>query len=209
MATTENISRRSFLKIVLAVVGASAVGAVLIERWKVGFLSSLQALHHGLVDPVIKKAPTGVLSEQALKALLAVTQTLVDSPVETSHYVEFFQWRSQNLQGYKDVYEQFAFTVNHAAKQSVNQEFSDSETGVRLRILQKTRLAGRINRIQMGLFERDWLRFEKYIVREILEVFNRTDAWILLGYESWPGTARGLVEYREVPAKGEKSAANT
>lgn len=40
----------------------------------------------------------------------------------------------------------------------------------------------------------------KRVADQILGVFARTDAWVALGYESWPGQPRGLTAYRQAPA---------
>jgi hypothetical protein len=64
-----------------------------------------------------------------------------------------------------------------------------------------TNPARRASRIHVIVFRRDWLRFEKYIVRQILALFSQTDGWVLLGYESWPGTPRGLESYTRAPRR--------
>jgi len=60
--------------------------------------------------------------------------------------------------------------------------------------------------VAMNLYDRSWIRFEQYVVREILALFVRTDGWVLLGYETWPGTPRGLDSYTQ-PPRAHRSAA--
>jgi len=54
-----------------------------------------------------------------------------------------------------------------------------------------------------GAISADGLRtlYHRHIVREVLALFARTDAWILLGYEAWPGTARGFTRYVQAPPR--------
>ena len=59
----------------------------------------------------------------------------------------------------------------------------------------------RWHRVRVAVLEREWLRFDQYIVRDILLLFLRTDAWTLLGYEAWPGTPRGLDRYTQAPSQ--------
>ena len=108
----------------------------------------------------------------------------------------FFRWRSENLSGYRSLYERFAVVVDRAAKKSRKPDFASCDMEVRREILQRFTPS-----TYALVFERDGLRFEKYIFRQILDLFSRTDAWILLGYESWPGTPRGLDTYTKAPSK--------
>jgi hypothetical protein len=59
----------------------------------------------------------------------------------------------------------------------------------------------RWHRVRVAVFDREWLRFDQYIVRDILLLFLRTDAWTSLGYEAWPGTPRGLERYTQAPSQ--------
>ena len=195
MFQVKHLSRRRFLTIVSLVAGVSAAGAV--QRWGIGQLTSLWSRIYGaLADPGLKDATKGLLGEGTFRALLATTEALVGTQVETSHYEAFFRWRSENLTGYRDLYERFAVVVDRAAKEARKPDFASCEMAVRREILQRM-----TPRTYALVFERDGLRFEKYIFQQILALFSRTDAWILLGYESWPGTPRGLDSYTKAPSK--------
>jgi hypothetical protein len=132
----------------------------------------------------------------AVRALLATTEALVAAAVETSHYEDFFRWRSENLGGYRALYERFTAVVDRAAKEAQKPDFASCDMNARREILQRM-----TSRAYAVVFERDVLRFETYIFRQILALFSRTDGWIWLGYESWPGTARGLQAYTKAPRK--------
>jgi hypothetical protein len=46
---------------------------------------------------------------------------------------------------------------------------------------------------------RAWAAYDRFIMREALALFADTDAWVLTGYDGWPGTPRGLERYRRAP----------
>lgn len=195
MFQVKRLSRRGFLTVVSLVAGVSAAGAI--HRWGIGQLASFWSRISGtLTDPGLQNAPNGLLDEGTVRALLATTETLVGTEVETSHYEAFFRWRSENLSGYRSLYERFVVVVDRAAKEAQKSDFASSDIEVRRKILRRMTASP-----YARIFERDGLRFEKYIFQQIRALFSRTDAWILLGYESWPGTPRGLDSYTKAPGK--------
>ncbi len=195
MFQIKHLSRRRFLTVVSLVAGVSAVGAV--QRWSVGqFASIWSRIYSALIDPGLKDAAEGPLGEGAVRTLLATTEAFVGSELERSHYEAFFRWRSENLSGYRRLYERFTVVVDRAAKQSRKPDFASCDMEVRREILQRFTPS-----TYALVFDRDGLRFEKYIFQQILDLFSRTDAWVLLGYKSWPGTPRGLDAYTKAPSK--------
>jgi hypothetical protein len=200
---SEPISRRKFLTMLVVVAGGTTFGGMIVRRWRAWCLAPAQALYARLAYPEIKDAPPGRLDIPVLQALVATTEALVGTPVETSHYEDFFRWHSEHLRGYKSLYEQFTAVLNHGAEQAGRPDFARCDMATRRQILDKFPLArqGEFGKLLRGVFQKDGRRFEYYIVREILELFNRTDAWIVLGYESWPGTPRGLDKYTQPPGK--------
>jgi hypothetical protein len=40
-----------------------------------------------------------------------------------------------------------------------------------------------------------WLRFDRYVIGEMVTLYTQTNGWIMLGYASWPSNARGLDAY--------------
>ncbi len=189
--------RRDFLKILLVTAGGATAVSI------VGFGGPLRSSYDWLAFPGLDNTPTGPLNEQTLKALLATTEVLADNPVEKTHYERFFQWRSENLRGYKNLYERFLRTVNDSARRSHGCDFAECEVATRRRILERSfqvrNASSRLEKVRIGVLERDWVQFDEYIVREVLSLFARTDAWIALGYDAWPGMPRGFVRYRQAP----------
>jgi len=58
-----------------------------------------------------------------------------------------------------------------------------------------------MRRLRRIAFARDEARFARHVVREVFRRFARTDAWVLAGYDAWPGTPRGLAR-RGAPEQG-------
>ena len=191
------VSRRRFLQIA----GLGTVGAA---TGYPAFQFSRPALRRWLVEPDLPLgAATGPLDGATLQVLQATTAALIDVPVEVGHYRDFFQWRSQHVPGYKGLYEQFAVSVNAA----VGTPFADcnvaTQRGVLARCVRAANPAGDLGKVRAGLFDRQWLIYDRYIVREIFDLFARTDAWVKLGYETWPGEHRGLYTYTQPPERAQ------
>jgi hypothetical protein len=195
MSEARHLSRRRFLKATALIAGASTAGVVLGRGWVDEWPASAKSFaYRALTNIDSENTPTGPLEEGVLRTLLATTETLVGTPVKTAHYETFFRWRSENLSGYRGLYERFAVVIDRAAKKAGKPDFASCDLEVRREILQSM-----TSRVYALVFERDWFRFEKHIFQQILTLFSETDAWILLGYESWPGTPRGLDSYTKAP----------
>ena len=166
-----------------------AVGAITAlmaaQSAKAWLLAPFRALYHRLLSPGLEDAATGPLSGQALNALLVATRTLAGVPVQIAHYEDFFRWRAENLRGHKALYEQFATALDRRARRAVGDNFADCSRQMQQKILEElpqVRNAGtRWHRVRVAVLERDWVRFDQYIVSNILLLFYRTDAWTLLG----------------------------
>jgi hypothetical protein len=189
------VSRRKFLQI-------AGIGTVGVATGYPAFHFSRPALRHWLVEPDLPlSAARGPLDEATLQVLQATTAALLETPVEMGHYRDFLQWRSQHVPGYKGLYEEFAASVNAAA----GAPFADRDVVTQRRVLTRCLRAGHptgpLGRLQAGVFERQWLAYDRYIVREIFDLFARTDAWVKLGYETWPGEHRGLYTYTQPPER--------
>jgi hypothetical protein len=148
----------------------------------------------------LPEEPTGPLNTQILQALLVTTEIITENNVEKSHYKDYFNWRSNNLKGYKALYKKFFETLDRSTKKSFGCSFIGCDKGTQYEMLKKAfevqTTKGRIDRIRKGLFDRDWLLFNKYIFPEILSLFARTDAWVSIGYDSWPGVPIGRTHWQ-------------
>jgi hypothetical protein len=199
------LSRRGFLR--LSVVGAVGATTVLMAAYsaKAWLLVPFRALYYQLLSPRLEEAPTGPLSAEVLNALLAATTVLAGVPVRIDHYEDFFRWRAGHLHGYKALYEQFVAALDRRARRSMGCDFVECSRQMQQKMLEALpQLRGantRWHSVRVAVLEREGLRFDQYIVRDILLLFFRTDAWILQGYEAWPGTPRGLDRYTQAPSQ--------
>jgi hypothetical protein len=200
------VSRRGFLQLALGV-AAGALAALLAARHATAWLRApLRALSARLRSPRLGDAPAGPLSAEALTTLLAATAALAGGPVQLAHYEDFFRWRAEHLRGYKDLYEQFAAAFDRRAQRSLGRDFAAWSRRLQQQVLaEPPRLhSGETGwrGVRVAVLEREWLRFDKYIVPDVLLLFLGTDAWTALGYEAWPGTPRGLERYTQAPGRG-------
>ncbi len=169
------------------------------------FPRNVRNVNDWLLIPRLQPAPPGPLAEPVLQRLLSAAETLLAVPVKTNHYEDFFRWHAETLPGYKALYEQFVSTLDQAARPLAECDFSECEAPIRTRILAKAFQVrdtdSSFQRLRTAMFDRDWLLYDQYIVREVFLLFANTDALLLLGYEAWPGTPRGLDNYTQPPTQ--------
>jgi hypothetical protein len=174
------------------------------------FRFSRPALRRWLLEPGLPLgAATGPLDDATLQVLQATMAALIDTSADMGHYRDFFQWRSQHVPGYKGLYEHFAANVNAAAGTPFAGCNVVAQRRVLARCLRAGNPAGHLGNVRAGLFERQWLVYDRYIVREIFDLFARTDAWVKLGYETWPGEHRGLYTYTQPPERAQNPNENS
>lgn len=138
-------------------------------------------------------APPGPLHDSTAATLRAAVFALLDPRVQPGHYVEFFRWRAQRLPGARALYERFEAAVDQAARAHGAHSFRTADRATQKRILEPMRQPRGIQRISRWVLERDDARFSRHIVREIFRRFARTDAWVISGYDAWPGIPRGVL----------------
>ncbi len=181
-------------------------GAVRDALSRAGRVAPFKTIYHRLAFPALHPRPAGPLRDETSRALLAATAALVGSDIDATRYEEFFRWRAETIPGHRALYEKFAATLNRQARRAGRRDFAESEQSLRLEVLRpafRVRTAhNRLERLRIGMFHGSWVLFDLHIVRQIARLFARTDAWRLAGYESWPGTPRGLERYR-MPLPGQ------
>ena len=197
------VSRRKFLKLVTTAIGGGLIGYGAFQYLAVRFPQQSSLVNNWLTEPTLAAAPTGRLHEAVLHTLLATVRAVIDQPVATEHYAAYFTWYAENRPGYKTLYEAFFQTVNRAARAVSGCGFDDCHLATQRQLLERAFTVraetGRVARLRIGVLNRQWLRYDRFIVQEILVLFARTDALLVLGYEAWPGTPRGLENYTSPP----------
>lgn len=193
------LSRRTFLWAISA--GAAAGSAAVL-----GVSAAVRTVARRLGPLVIDDAPTGELSATQVRTLLAAAAAVAGASIREEHYAAFFRWRAAHLRGHLRLYARFCVAVDRAARGAEGTVFADCSAEVRNRILERAFRARADAAVPEPSLRRlrdfDWRLYERHILREILALFAATDAWLVLGYDTWPGTPRGLERYRRAPARG-------
>lgn len=158
-----------------------------------------EAMRRWVVQTPLGGAPPGPLRDSTADTLLVAVRALLGDGVEPLHYVDFFRWRARHLAGHRRLYEAFEAAADRAARRLGHLGFRDCPREGQQRILRDMLPASGLERIRRGLMARDEARFGQYVVREIFRVFARTDAWVLTGYEAWPGMPRAEAYLRKGP----------
>lgn len=192
------LSRRTFLRVVSFGAAAGSAAAM-------GVLGAARAVTRRLGPPVLAPAATGELNAVQLRTLLAAAAAVAGAPIRQEHYAAFFRWRAAHLRGHRRLYVRFCGAVDRAARSAQGRAFADCQAATQQRILDRA-FRARANAAVPGPWlrrvrEYDWHLYERYILREVLAIFAATDAWLLLGYDGWPGTPRGFGRYRRAPTR--------
>lgn len=197
------LSRRRFLRVAGAVSGAAlAAGA---GTWWAAKRSAA-GFYRRLVE--LPPAAEGPLADRELGALMATTHALVGTEIDDERYADFFRWHAENVPGYRGLYARCASTLDERARAAGRRAFADCDPLIQKKILGRAHQVrdaindnDRLKSLHLAIFDKDWFLYERYVVREILTLFARTDAWILAGYGQPPGVPRGLDAYREAPSR--------
>jgi len=187
------VSRRTLLG---AAAGACAAATLGVWRW-------LYEPGRPAWTPALEATAAGPVTDATLSTLVAAARTVISRPIEPSHYAEYFRWRAEHLPGYRTLYERFAAQVDRAAQRTAGRAFAACGASDRARVLGPALRArdprSVVDVAWMAAGGRAWAAYDRFILDESLALFADTDAWVLTGYEGWPGTARGLDRYRRAP----------
>ena len=187
-----------------ALIGLLSVGAAGITAGALRWRSGLHAPPRPIWPPSLDDAPTAAVSADGSRTLLAAVRAIILEPIDAAHYATFLNWRAEHLPGYHALYERFRATVDGVARREEGLPFAQCAVASQRRILRPALDVSpeqRPRNLPPRGDERDWALYHLYIVREVLALFARTDAWILLGYEAWPGTPRGFARYVQAPLR--------
>lgn len=194
-------SRRQFLR-AAAVVSVGSGLAVWAVRSRDRLRPWARHWYRRAVHPEMVGGAPGELSESTLATLLAASAVAIGFEVDMAKYADFFRWRAANLPGYRDLYEEFAQRADSVSLRRGDVAFASAPADLRQAVLAAVfataRTAqSRLDRLVAGAFQRHRLRLRDRTVGEALLLFARTDALVLLGYDGWPGAARGLESYTQ------------
>ena len=188
-------SRRGFVTLLLLAAAGGAAGAA-------RSIGPFRTAYRWVKNPTLPPMPPGPLGERDLRTLLAATEALAGYPIDHDRYADFFRWHAATLSGYKALYERFTMAVNRSARLRHGCGYVECSAAARLAFLDRAfrvRPQDLPGKVRVRIFDRDWVLFDRHIVRAVVALFARTDAWRLAGYEAWPGMPRGLERYRRPP----------
>lgn len=208
------ITRRRFLTYALAAAGAAGAGGLLTLMRRQS-QPGWQAVDLGGGITRLELPPldqeSGALEPSALAALMAVVDVFVEGRGAVDHYRTYLTWRAQNLPGYRSLYESFSAGLQGTAREGFSADFAELDRDTRRDMLQRglglplpdsplteTLIA---TETAAALTDADvlWLCFDRYIIAELVTLYIKTNAWLMLGYDGWPSQARGLERYVQPP----------
>jgi hypothetical protein len=90
------------------------------------------------LPPQVSSCPENQpLGEGVVRALQSSPAALVGTKIATGHYEAFFRWHSENLRGYRGLYEQFSMVIDRAAEEARKPDFAICDLKLRRDILQR------------------------------------------------------------------------
>lgn len=198
------LSRRTLLGAAVGVCAAAALG---VWRWlaEPGGPTSPASVSWwpAASRPALETTASGPVTEATVAALVAAAGTVIGKPIEPSHYAEYFRWRAEHLPGYRTLYERFAALVDRDARRTAGRAFAACGAADRTRVLRPAARArdprSALDVAWLRTAGRGWATYDRLIFAEALMLFADTDAWVLSGYDGWPGMPRGLDRYRRAP----------
>lgn len=191
------LTRRQFL---VSVIGLWICGSIL---WLFPYFSRSPRLNRLLyrLSSIggLPGGEKGLLKPETLLTLESAVTTLLQLDIELVYYQNYFKWRAENLEGYKVIYQEFENFLNQAAKKFSKPSFVKCDSDLQRSIIDLILPKNSLERIRNFFLHDERIIYEKFVLREIFRLFTCTDAWIFLGYEAWPGIARGLDSYSSAP----------
>ncbi len=129
---------------------------------------------------------TGPLDAHTLSVLMATAEAVTGIPSLQGYYESYYDHQAVHRAGYLLLYRQYADRVDRAAKRSGGANFLACDVPTRIAIIERVRsMLGGAPQFEIPIFQ------------ETLAVYQKTDAWLQLGYLSWPGSPRGQDFYKE------------
>jgi hypothetical protein len=196
------LSRRQFIGFALAAAGAGTAANDLLALADQVTSPDHSSLRHLNQQP-------GPLDDDVTATLMAMVDAFVEDNGDIGHYRAYFTWRAENRRAYRSAYQLCSAGLNGAARRLTGLPYVECDRAIRREILQHgldmptDRSFLFDPRVRVGDWaamtteDRLWLQINRYVTSEMIDVFFRTNAWIMLGYEGWPGQPRGLERYTE------------
>lgn len=196
------LSRRSLLRFGLGALGVLTIagGAA---RWL--FWDRLKDAYLRVAYPALAPGLKGRLDSTTLTVLIDVAELLLGAP-PAARYSRYFEWHATHVDGYLSLYGEFVAYLDAQARKHQGLSFVDCSVEDRRAILMgimrqrvDPRMGSDLTRFWRGATHRRLVLFDRFVLQEILNLYSKTDAWLALGYEAFPGMPVGLEDYRQPP----------
>lgn len=184
---THTHSRRKFLR---NLAGVTAVAAGI---GSAGWFVQRQA------QPLTVVVPNPPDIDRFDERTIAVLMRLVEAvfinypPRSMDHYQTHLQWRADNIDGHAAYYARVAVKLHEQALSQFGLGFVGASLNDRRTIIDDD-LAQYVESSTNLPTEGTDIRA---LLDDLLRYYMHTDAYLLVGYDSWPGLPRGLTSYRE------------
>ena len=182
------ISRRKFLKFMIGLtvgVTGATVGLQLYAEW-----------WFRQIPPNANRAPVDTddpLPDITVDTLTAVVEPLfLFTTVPVERYRSYIQWRGRYVSAYHDHYVSVAEYLNQRSTSADGTVFADLELQQRRGLILPD-IQACVASPAEGFTPDDGM---SYLIVDLFEYFLSTDAYLLMGYEGFPGQARGREAYQ-------------
>lgn len=183
-------SRRFFL---FGLLGISAIASSLIVALRYALPTFVPQQKSAISWSALKRLPLGKLPAATLATLNAAQEALTGLSNQ-AHYQRLFTWHAEHSKGYLGLYQHFSEYVSDQANDNYDKEFIHCSSNERLVILEPI-LNSRSPSLAAEHKHPLLKQFDQYIIRKILSLYVRTDAWKAIGYHSYPGLPVGIYSY--------------
>jgi hypothetical protein len=163
-------------------------------------LSALKKLVARLINPQLDKdSPLGILSEEEMKTIIALSGILIPTAEKFGINEEFIRnhvnYKTNNVKGYLKEYRNAVRLLEEASKKVISgdREFYELNLSERDRVLESILWRYSSNeviksRLERILVSKRNMAFRDFVVRDILAAFKGSPVgWFIVGYSHYPG----------------------
>ena len=190
------LTRRTVISAGSATVAAAVAGSV---AFQTGWLTKF---YLWLAYPEPNAGPTGFLGGELSGTLRVVADTVLGDGRAADRAIRMLDARAQELEGHLALQRNFAAWLDEGSRRAGAESFQTASRDTRVDLLttcMRLRSKSDLRRAWYGAVFRDRVLWDRQILQPMLELYSHSDAWLDLGYDSFPGDPSGLDSYQEAP----------
>ena len=192
------LTRRAVISVGTATAAATIAASVAFQTgW-------LRHFYLWLAYPEPNPGATGFLGGELSETLRAVADTVVGGGQAADRAIRMLDARAQELEGHLALQRNFAAWLDEGSRRAGAESFQTASRETRVDLLttcMRLRSNSDLRRAWYGAVFRDRVLWDRQVLQPMLELYSHSDAWLDLGYDSFPGDPSGLDSYREAPSK--------